>query len=350
MSQYHAPLAEMRFVLNELAGLAQVATLPGFEDAAPDTAAAILDEAAKFATNVLDPLNATGDREGARRLDDGSVVMPPGFKDAYRQFCDNGWNGLTKPTEHGGQGLPQLVGTAVEEMWHSANLAFNLCPLLTQGAIEAIDLVGSPMLKERYLEKMVAGTWAGTMNLTESQAGSDLAAVRTRAVPQGDGTYKLFGQKIFITYGEHDYTENIIHLVLARTPDAPAGVKGISLFVVPKFLVDADGRLGARNDVRCVSIEHKLGIHASPTAVLAYGDNGGAVGYLVGEENRGLEYMFIMMNLARFSVGMEGVGSPSAPTSGRLRTRKIACRAKRWASTRRRPAFRSSSIRTSGGC
>ena len=308
MSQYHAPLAEMHFVLTELAGLEQVATLPGFEDATPDTAAAILDEAAKFATNVLDPLNATGDRQGSRRLDDGSVVMPPGFKDAYRQFCDNGWNGLTKPTAYGGQGLPQLLGTAVEEMWHSANLAFNLCPLLTQGAIEAIELVGSPMLKERFLSKMVAGTWAGTMNLTESQAGSDLAAVRARAVPQGDGTYKLFGQKIFITYGEHDYTENIIHLVLARTPDAPAGVKGISLFVVPKVLVDANGVLGARNDVRCVSIEHKLGIHASPTAVLAYGDHGGAVGYLVGEENRGLEYMFIMMNLARFSVGMEGVG------------------------------------------
>ena len=308
MSQYHAPLAEMHFVLTELAGLDQVATLPGFEDATRDTAAAILDEAAKFATNVLDPLNVTGDREGSRRLDDGSVVMPPGFKDAYRQFCDNGWNGLTKSTEYGGQGLPQLLGTAVEEMWHSSNLAFNLCPMLTQGAIEAIELRGAPMLKERYLAKMVAGTWAGTMNLTEPQAGSDLAAVRTRAVPQGDGTYKLFGQKIFITYGEHDYTENIIHLVLARTPDAPEGVKGISLFVVPKVLVDAHGNLGARNDVWCVSLEHKLGIHASPTAVMAYGDHGGAVGYLVGEENRGLEYMFIMMNLARFSVGMEGVG------------------------------------------
>jgi alkylation response protein AidB-like acyl-CoA dehydrogenase len=308
MSQYHAPLAEMRFVLTKLAGLEQVATLPGFEDATPDTVAAILDEAAKFATEVLDPLNVTGDREGSRRRDDGSVAMPAGFKDAYRQFCDNGWNGLTKPVKYGGQGLPQLLGTAVEEMWHSANLAFNLCPLLTQGAIEAIELRGSPMLKERFLPKMVAGTWTGTMNLTESQAGTDLAAVRTRAVPQGDGTYKLFGQKIFITYGEHDYTENIIHLVLARTPDAPAGVKGISLFVVPKFLVDAEGNLGERNDVRCVSIEHKLGIHASPTAVLAYGDHGGALGYLVGEENRGLEYMFIMMNLARFSVGMEGVG------------------------------------------
>jgi alkylation response protein AidB-like acyl-CoA dehydrogenase len=308
MTQYQAPLAEMRFVLTELAGLQQVATLPGFEDATPDTVAAILDEAAKFATEVLDPLNVIGDREGSRLRDDGTVVMPAGFKEAYRQFCDNGWNGLTKPVKYGGQGLPQLLGTAVEEMWHSANLAFNLCPLLTQGAIEAIELKGSQMLKDRFLRKMVDGTWTGTMNLTESQAGTDLASVRTRAVPQGDGAYKLFGQKIFITYGEHDYTENIVHLVLARTPDAPAGVKGISLFVVPKFLVDADGNLGERNDVRCVSIEHKLGIHASPTAVLAYGDHGGALGYLVGEENRGLEYMFIMMNLARFSVGMEGVG------------------------------------------
>ena len=298
----------MHFVLTELAGLDQVASLPGFEDATRDTAAAILDEAAKFATNVLDPLNVAGDRQGSRRQDDGSVITPPGFKDAYRQFCENGWNGLTKSTDYGGQGLPHLLGTAVEEMWHSSNLAFNLCAMLTQGAIEAIELRGSPELKDRYLEKMVAGTWAGTMNLTESQAGSDLAAVRTRAVPQGDGTYKLFGQKIFITYGEHDYTENIIHMVLARTPDAPEGVKGISLFLVPKVLVNADGSLGARNDVHCVSLEHKLGIHASPTAVMAYGDHGGAVGYLVGEENRGLEYMFIMMNLARFSVGMEGVG------------------------------------------
>ena len=308
MSQYHAPLAEMHFVLTELAGLDQVAALPGYEEATSDMATAILDEAAKFATNVLDPLNVGGDREGARRLDDGTVKTPAGFKDAYRQFCANGWNGLTKSTEFGGQGLPQLVGTAVEEMWHSSNLAFNLCALLTQGAIEAIELRGSQALKERYLSKMVAGTWTGTMNLTESQAGSDLAAVRTRAVLQGDGTYKLFGQKIFITYGEHDYTENIVHMVLARTPDAPAGVKGISLFLVPKFLVNDDGSLGARNDVHCVSLEHKLGIHASPTAVMAYGEHGGAIGYVVGEENRGLETMFIMMNLARFSVGMEGVG------------------------------------------
>jgi alkylation response protein AidB-like acyl-CoA dehydrogenase len=308
MSIYRAPLAEIDFVLTELAGLEQVAALPGFDEATPDVVTAILDEAARFATNVLDPLNGVGDREGSIRRDDGTVKTPTGFKEAYQQFCDNGWNGLTKTTEYGGQGLPHLLGTAVEEMWHSANLSFNLCPLLTQGAIEAIVLRGTQALKDTYLPNMVSGKWTGTMNLTEPQAGSDLAAVRTRAVPQGDGTYKLYGQKIFITYGEHDYTENIIHLVLARTPDAPEGVKGISLFVVPKYLVGADGSLGARNDVHCVSLEHKLGIHASPTAVMAYGDGGGAVGYLVGEENRGLEYMFIMMNLARFSVGMEGVG------------------------------------------
>src|SRR5664279_4062635 len=311
MSTYHAPLAEMKFVLNELAGLAQIAKLPGFEDAAPDTVEAILEEAAKFATNVLDPLNWPGDREGSKRREDGTVTTPAGFKEAYKQFCDNGWNGLTKNPEYGGQGLPQLVQTAVEEMWHASNLAFDLCPLLTQGAVEAIELKGSDALKQKYLPKMVAGTWTGTMNLTEPQAGSDLAAVRTRAVPSSDpadGSYKLYGQKIFITYGEQDYTDNIIHLVLARTPTAPEGVKGISLFLVPKFMVNDDGSLGARNDVLCVSIEHKLGIHASPTAVLAYGDHGGAIGYLVGEENRGLEYMFIMMNLARFSVGMEGVG------------------------------------------
>ena len=308
MSDYRAPLADMRFVLAELAGLDQVAQLPGFEEATPDVVAAILEEAAKFATTVMSPLNAVGDREGAKRLDDGTVRTPPGFKDAYQQFCDNGWNGLTKATEFGGQGLPILLGTAVEEMWHASNLAFNLCAMLTQGAIESIELAGAPALKEKFLPKMVAGAWSGTMNLTEPQAGSDLAAVRTKAVPQGDGTYKIQGQKIFITYGEQDYTENIIHLVLARTPDAPEGVKGISLFVVPKVLVNADGSLGARNDVLCASIEHKLGIHASPTAVLVYGDHGGAVGYLVGEENHGLEYMFIMMNLARFSVGLEGVG------------------------------------------
>jgi acyl-CoA dehydrogenase len=308
MSTYHAPLADMQFVLNELAGLDQVASLPGLEDATPDTVTAILEEASKFATEVLDPLNATGDREGSKLLPDGTVRTPAGFKAAYRQFAENGWNGLTKPSEYGGQHLPQLVATPIEEMWHAANMAFDLCPLLTQGAIDAIELCGTPEQKAKFLPSMVSGAWTGTMNLTEPQAGSDLAAVRTRAVPQDDGSYKLFGQKIFITFGEHDFTDNIIHLVLARTPTAPEGVKGISLFLVPKFLVNPDGSLGARNDVHCVSLEHKLGIHASPTAVLAYGDEGGATGYLIGEENRGLEYMFIMMNQARFSVGMEGVG------------------------------------------
>src|SRR5574337_282337 len=307
MSEYHAPLADMTFVLNELAGLADIAKLPGFEDATPDTVAAILEEAAKFATEVLDPLNASGDHEGSKLLPDGEVRTPAGFKDAYGRYVENGWNGLTKPVEFGGQGLPQLVAAAVEEMWHASNMAFDLCPLLTQGAIEAIDLCGTSEQKTRYLPPMVAGKWTGTMNLTEPQAGSDLAAVRTRAVPQGDGTYRLYGQKIFITYGEHDFTGNIIHLVLARLPDAPEGVKGISLFVVPKFLVNPDGSLGARNDVHCVSIEHKLGIHASPTAVLSYGEHGGAVGYLVGEANRGLEYMFIMMNEARLGVGLQGI-------------------------------------------
>src|SRR5450631_3507022 len=308
MSTYHAPLKDMLFVMQELAGLEQVGKLPGYEDATLDTVTAILEEASKFATEVLDPLNVVGDREGSKLMDDGVVKTPTGFKEAYKQFADNGWNGLTKHPEHGGQGLPQLVATPVEEMWHGANLAFALCPLLTQGAIEALELVGSDAQKAMYLPKMVEGVWTGTMNLTEPQAGSDLAAVRTRADPQPDGSFKLRGQKIFITYGDQDYTDNIIHLVLARTPTAPEGVKGISLFVVPKFLVNADGSLGARNDVHCVSLEHKLGIHASPTAVLAYGEHGGAVGHLVGEENRGLEYMFIMMNLARYSVGVEGIG------------------------------------------
>jgi alkylation response protein AidB-like acyl-CoA dehydrogenase len=306
MSHYAAPIREMKFVLQELAGLDRVAQLPGCDEATADVVEAILEEAGKFAGEVLAPLNASGDREGARWID-GSVIMPQGFAQAYGQFVANGWNGIGGDPAYGGQGMPRLVVAAVQEMWKSANLSFSLCPLLTGGAIDAIELRGTPALKETYLHKMVSGEWTGTMNLTEPQAGSDLAAVRTRAEPAGDGHYRIFGQKIFITFGEHDMAENIVHLVLARTPGAPEGVKGISLFVVPKFLVNADGTPGARNDVHCVSIEHKLGIHASPTAVLAYGDRGGAVGYLVGEEKRGLEYMFIMMNSARFAVGLEGM-------------------------------------------
>ncbi|MBU1365493.1 MAG: acyl-CoA dehydrogenase [Gammaproteobacteria bacterium] len=307
MSEYQAPLKEMRFVMQELAGLEQVVSLPGFEEASPDVVDAILEEAARFSGEVLSPLNRVGDRDGAK-WKDTVVTTSPGFKEAYRQFVDNGWNGLGCDPEFGGQGLPRLLSTAVSEMWKASNHAFSLCPMLTQGAIEALMIAGTDEQKAAYLPNLVSGEWTGTMNLTEPSAGSDLAAVRSRAEPVGDGTYRIFGQKIFITYGEHDMTDNIVHLVLARTPNAPEGVKGISLFVVPKFLLKADGTPGERNDVYCVSIEHKLGIHGSPTAVLAFGDHGGAVGTLVGEENRGLEYMFIMMNAARFNVGLEGLG------------------------------------------
>ena len=307
MSEYLAPLKDIRFVMQDLAGLDQVVSLPGCEEATPDVVDAILEEAAKFAGGVLSPLNYPGDQDGAR-WKDTVVTTPPGFKEAYRQFVDNGWNALGCDPEFGGQGLPRLLATAVSEMWKASNHAFSLCPMLTQGAIEALMIAGSDEQKATYLPNLVSGDWAGTMNLTEPSAGSDLAAVRSRAEPVGDGTYRIFGQKIFITYGEHDLTENIIHLVLARTPDAPEGVKGISLFVVPKFMLKADGKPGERNDVYCVSIEHKLGIHGSPTAVLAFGDHGGAIGTLVGAENRGLEYMFIMMNAARFNVGLEGLG------------------------------------------
>ena len=307
MRDYEAPLADMQFVLRELAGLDAVAALPGNEEVGPELAQAILDEAGRFASGVLSPLNLVGDREGAR-WDEGAVRTATGWREAYGQFSEAGWNALSCPTGHGGQGLPRLISALVEEMWNGANVAFALCPMLTRGAIEALELCGTEEQKATYLPKLISGEWTGTMNLTEPQAGSDLSAVRTRALPQADGSFRLHGQKIFITYGEHDLTDNIVHLVLARTPDAPEGVKGISLFVVPKFIVGADGRPGARNDVRCVSIEHKLGIHGSPTAVLAFGDHEGATGWLVGQENRGLEYMFIMMNAARFSVGLEGVG------------------------------------------
>jgi alkylation response protein AidB-like acyl-CoA dehydrogenase len=303
---YVAPLKDMLFVMNELAGLSQVNALPGCEDATPETVEAVLGENAKFCSEVIAPLNVIGDQQPST-WKDGKVTTSKGFKEAFRAFGEAGWQGVQHPVEFGGQGLPKLVSTPCIEMLNSANLSFALCPLLTDGAIEALMTAGTDAQKQTYLANFISGKWTGTMNLTEPQAGSDLAMVRTRAVPQGDGTYKLFGTKIFITYGEHDMAENIVHLVLARTPDAPEGVKGISLFIVPKFLINADGSPGARNDVHCVSIEHKLGIKASPTAVLQFGDHGGAIGTLIGEENRGLEYMFIMMNAARFAVGMQGV-------------------------------------------
>ncbi|RKP52103.1 acyl-CoA dehydrogenase [Trinickia fusca] len=303
---YTAPIKDMLFVMKELAGLPEVAALPGFEDATVETAAAVLDESAKLCGEVLAPLNVEGDRNPSV-WKDGAVTAAPGFKDAFRQFAEGGWQGVQHPTDYEGQGLPKLIATPCVEMLNAANLSFALCPLLTDGAIEALLTAGTEEQKQRYVPKLISGEWTGTMNLTEPQAGSDLALVRTRAEPQGDGTYRVFGTKIFITWGEHDMAKNIVHLVLARTPDAPEGVKGISLFIVPKFLVNDDDSLGARNDVHCVSIEHKLGIKASPTAVLQFGDHGGAIGYLIGEANRGLEYMFIMMNAARFAVGMQGV-------------------------------------------
>nr|WP_294865828.1 acyl-CoA dehydrogenase [uncultured Pseudogulbenkiania sp.] len=305
MSDYVAPVQDMLFTMQELAGLADVGKLPGWEEVGADLAEAVLDEAGRFAGEVLSPLNVVGDREGSR-LVDGKVALPTGFAEAYRQFVDAGWSGIAAPAEFGGQELPQVLAKPVTEMWSSANLSFSLCPMLTQGALKALLHHGSVEQQNAYLAKLVSGEWTGTMNLTEPQAGSDLAAVRSRAVPEGDH-YRLFGSKIFITWGDHELTDNIVHLVLARLPDAPAGVKGISLFVAPKYLLNADGSPGARNDIQCVSLEHKLGIHASPTAVLAFGEKEGAIGYLVGEPNCGLEYMFTMMNHARLGVGLEGV-------------------------------------------
>ncbi|HEX5739682.1 MAG TPA: acyl-CoA dehydrogenase [Hydrogenophaga sp.] len=303
---YTAPLKDMLFDIEHLARIDQVAQMPGFEDAGLETAQAVLEECAKLNEDVIAPLNFEGDKNPSS-FKDGVVTTTPGFKNAFKQYAEGGWQGLQHPVDFGGQGLPKTIGAACGEILNSANMSFALCPLLTDGAIEALITAGSDELKAIYLEKLVSGQWTGTMNLTEPQAGSDLAAVRSRAEPQPDGSYKVFGTKIFITYGEHDMAENIVHLVLARVTGAPEGVKGISLFVVPKFLVDKDGSLGERNDVHCVSIEHKLGIKASPTAVLQYGDQGGAVGYLVGQENRGLEYMFIMMNAARYAVGVQGI-------------------------------------------
>jgi len=308
---FQAPLREMQFVLHELAGLQQVQALPGFEDASDEIVAAVLEECAKLMSGVIAPLNRLGDVQPAR-WSDGAVITTPGFIEAFRTFVEGGWQGVMHPAEHGGQGLPKLVATPCLEMLQAANLSFALCPLLTDGAIEAFLTAGSQEQKERYVPRLIDGSWTGTMNLTEPQAGSDLSLVRTRAEPQADGRYRLFGQKIFITYGEHDLSQNIVHLVLARTSDAPAGVKGLSLFAVPKFLVRADGGPGERNDVYCASLEHKLGIKGSPTAVLIFGDDkgavgAGAIGELVGAENRGLETMFIMMNAARFQVGLQGI-------------------------------------------
>jgi alkylation response protein AidB-like acyl-CoA dehydrogenase len=310
-ADYHAPLREMRFVLHELAGLRAVQSMPGFDDASDEIVDAVLEECSKLMAEVIAPLNRVGDTQPAR-WSDGSVSTSPGFREAFRAFAEGGWQGVMHPSEHGGQGLPKLVATPCLEMLQAANLSFALCPLLTDGAIEALLTAGSVDQQQRYVPRLIDGSWTGTMNLTEPQAGSDLALVRTRAERQADGRYRVFGQKIFITYGEHDLAENIVHLVLARTPDAPPGIKGLSLFVVPKFLFGPDGRIGARNDVYCASLEHKLGIKGSPTAVLVFGDDCGAVGpgavaELVGEENRGLEMMFIMMNAARFQVGLQGI-------------------------------------------
>ncbi|MEM7467738.1 MAG: acyl-CoA dehydrogenase [Pseudomonadota bacterium] len=305
MGEYVAPLQDMNFVLAEIAKIDEINQLPGFEEATPDLVEAVLEEASKFAADVLSPLNSVGDTIGAKQEGD-TVITPPGWKDAYRLFSEGGWNGLAGAPEFGGQGLPKTLATAVDEMWNSSNMAFAVGAMLTTGAVHAIEHHAKDELKSAYIPPMLAGEWTGTMNLTEPQAGSDLSQVRSKAVPNGDH-YLISGQKIFITYGEHDLSDNIIHLVLARTPDAPEGTRGISLFIVPKFLVNDDGTLGARNDLRCASIEHKLGIHGSPTAVMSYGDNSGAIGYLVGEENKGLMYMFTMMNAARHAVGLEGV-------------------------------------------
>ena len=306
MSVYTAPLRDMLFTMKEVGGLEAICAQPGHEETTPELVEAILREAANYAAGVLDPLNRPGDVQGAR-WNDGEVTSADGFREAWSSFCENGWIGMPASTEWGGQGLPTLVSTAVLEMWKSSNLAFSLCQMLTLGAVEAIAHHGSGALKQRFLEPMIAGRWTGTMNLTEPQAGSDLAALRSRAVPEGDH-YRISGNKIFITWGEHDMAENIVHLVLARLPDAPPGVKGISLFLCPKFLVNGDGSLGERNDLSCTSIEHKLGIHGSPTASMSFGERGGAIGYLVGEPHQGLACMFTMMNHARLNVGLEGVG------------------------------------------
>ncbi len=307
MADYVPPLRDIRFVLEQLADLHGLSKLEAYAHADPDTVLGVIEESGRFMADVVGPLNRAGDTVGSTLGSDGQVTTPPGFREAYRQYVDAGWGAVPFPPEFGGGGFPWLVTVVMQEMMASANLAFSLCPLLTQGAIDMLTQHGSPGQQATFLEKMVNGEWAGTMNLTEPQAGSDLGAVRAKAVPADDGTWRITGQKIFITFGEHDLAGNIIHLVLARVPGAPPGTKGISCFIVPKYLVNDDGSPGARNDLRCVSIEHKLGIHASPTCVMSYGDAGGAIGYLIGEANEGMRYMFTMMNTARLSVGIQGL-------------------------------------------
>ncbi len=307
MSDYHAPLSDMAFVLDEIADIDRLAQLSAFADAGLDALPDVLAEAGRFFAEVIAPTNRTGDLEGSVRNPDGSVTTPDGFLEAYRHYVDAGWGAMAFDPEYGGGGFPWVVGIAITEMLTAANMALSLNPMLTQGSIHALTAHGSDVQKARWLPKLISGEWSGTMNLTEPQAGSDVGALTTRAVPQPDGSYLLSGQKIFITWGEHDLTDNIVHLVLARTPDAPAGTRGISLFIVPKHLVEPDGSLGARNDVHCVSLEHKMGIHASPTCVLQFGENGGAVGYRIGDEHAGMRYMFTMMNQARLAVGLEGL-------------------------------------------
>jgi acyl-CoA dehydrogenase len=307
MTGYTPPIDDMKFLIHHVIGLDQLTSLPCYNETSADLVDAILDEAGKFAAGILAPINRTGDQQGATLQEDGSVKTADGWQQAYERFREGGWQGISASPDHGGMGLPMIVGAAVSEMWQSANMAFALCPMLTAGAIELLTHHGDSGQQALYLSRMISGEWTGTMNLTEPQAGSDLSQVKTRAEPAPDGTWRITGQKIFITYGDHDLTENIVHLVLARTPNAPEGVKGISLFVVPKFLVDDAGNIGERNDVTCMSLEHKLGIHASPTCVLSFGEKNGATGYRVGEEGHGLACMFTMMNNARLAVGQQGV-------------------------------------------
>ena len=307
MAEYVPPLRDIRFVLEQLVDLDGLSKLEAYAHADPDTVLGVIEESGRFMAEVIAPLNPVGDAAGSSLDGEGNVTTPPGFREAYRQYVEAGWGAVPFPDEFGGGGFPWLVAVVMQEMMASASMTFSLCPLLTQGAIDMLEQHGSPAQQATYLDKMVTGEWAGTMNLTEPQAGSDLGAVRATAAPAGDGTWRITGQKIFITYGEHDLADNIIHLVLARVPDAPPGTRGISCFIVPKYLVSEDGSLAARNDLRCVSIEHKLGIHASPTCVMSYGDSGGAVGYLIGEANQGMRYMFAMMNTARLSVGLQGL-------------------------------------------